>query len=47
MYDQTTEARQRRLEDAIRAVEAKGNTFMAANLRKALRELLDEAQRGG
>lgn len=46
-YDTTTtEGRQRRLEDAIRAVEAKGNTFLASNLRKALQELLSESQKG-
>ena len=45
-YEQTVEGRQRRLEEAIRLVEAKGNTFMAANLRKALQELRDEAQKG-
>lgn len=42
----STEDRARRLEAAIEAVEAKGNTFMAANLRKALRELLEASQRG-
>ena len=42
----TTEQRKRRLEAAIEAVEAKGNTFMAANLKKALRELLEASQRG-
>jgi hypothetical protein len=42
----TTEQRVRRLEAAIEAVEAKGNTFMAANLKKALQELLGQSQRG-
>ena len=46
MRELTTEERVRRLEAAIEAVEAKGNTFMAANLKKALRELLDASQKG-
>lgn len=35
------EGRKRRLEEALRAVEAVGNTLMAANIRKALQELVD------
>ncbi len=39
------EGRRSRLEDALRAVEAAGNTLMAASIRKALQELV-EADKG-
>ena len=35
------EGRRSRLEAALRAVEAAGNTLMAANIRTALQELVD------
>jgi len=35
------QGRRSRLEAALRAVEDAGNTLMAANIRKALRELTD------
>ena len=43
MTEPTTdyEGRRGRLEEALRAVEAAGNTLMAASIRKALRELSD------
>jgi len=43
MTQQTSdyEGRKGRLEEALRAVEAVGNTLMAASIRKALRELSD------
>ena len=41
----TTDAdRRKRLEDAIRAVEPTGNTFMLNNLKAALRELLEASE---
>lgn len=36
--------RQRRLEEAIRVAERVGNTFLLANLRKALEELLEGSE---
>ena len=36
--------RKRRLEEAIRAVEPTGNTFLLNNLRKALQELLEGSE---
>jgi len=43
MTQQTSdyEGRKGRLEEALRAVEAVGNTLMAASIRTALRELAD------
>jgi len=35
------ESRKSRLEAALRAVEAAGNTMMASGIKKALRELAD------
>jgi len=36
-----TEGRRRRLEEALRAVEAAGNSMMASGIRKALQELAE------
>lgn len=36
--------RKRRLEDALRVAERVGNTFMANNIRQALKELLEPSQ---
>lgn len=42
----TDDERKRRLEEALRIAERVGNTFMAANIRKALQEHL-EGYNGG
>lgn len=36
--------RKSRLEDALRVAERVGNTFMANNIRQALKELLEPSQ---
>jgi hypothetical protein len=41
-----TDDRKRRLEEALKVAERVGNTFLAANIRKALQELLGEYREG-
>jgi len=38
--------RERALEEALRAVEAKGNTTLAQSIRRALKELREAPERG-
>jgi len=37
--------RQRRLEEALKVAERVGNTFMASNIRQALKELLGTSEK--